>query len=126
VDLTEKIQQLTEKYKKDVRFVSVYIREAHAKDGWELPYNSVCYLQPKALEQRAKIARDFLTKNTPQNNFYELWLDGMDNQAALQFKADPERLYIIRGKKIAMVGGPGPFEYCPFAVEKWLVKELGY
>jgi len=97
----------------------------HPEDGWNLPYNNVCYLQPKSIEQRTKIAQDFLKRIAP-NHFYELWLDSMDNHGAIQFKADPERLYVIKGKKIAMVGGKGPFEYCPSEVEKWLEKELGY
>jgi len=97
----------------------------HPTDGWEIPHNTVCYLQPKTIEERAKIAQDFLRKNCPTKDF-ELWLDTMENNGAIQFKAEPERLYIVRGKKIVFVGGMGPHDYDPWKVENWLIKALGY
>jgi len=96
----------------------------HAQDGWAIPHNTtVCYLQPRTLEQRAAIAQDFITKEKAR---FELWLDQMDNSAALLFHAEPERMYISENGNIAFVGGRGPFEYDPWAVEKWLKQRLGY
>jgi len=129
VDLTEKVQELSSKYKKHVRVISIYTREFHAEDGWSIPHNNVCFFQPRTIEQRSKIAQEFLEKtanNSKRGAFYELWLDTMDNRAAIEFKSEPERLYIVKGKKIAMVGGIGPDDYDPWHVEKWLIKELGY
>jgi len=124
VDLTQKILEIADKYAKDVQVLSIYVRETHPSDGWEFPGNSVCYLRPTTLEERANIANDFIVREKASG--IDLWLDQMDNSAALLYKAEPERLYIIREEKIVYVGGPGPFEYDPWQVEKWLIKELGY
>lgn len=99
----------------------------HPKDGWEIPHNTVCYLQPITLEERSKIAKDFLKtmRKSPKQQF-ELWLDTMENKGAILFRAEPERLFIIRGKKVVFVGGKGPQDYDPWKVEKWLEKEFGY
>jgi len=86
--------------------------------------NPVHCFQPKTIVERAKIANEFLDKYHPKT--YELWLDGMDNRAALMFKAEPERLYIVKDKKIAYAGGVGPFGYIPEKIEAFLSKELGY
>jgi len=125
VDLSKKIQELSLKYSKDVNVISIYIREFHAKEGWQLPQSTTCYMQPTTIEARAKIASDFLSKNSPKN-VLNLWLDTMDNKNAIYFKAEPERLFITKNKKIVYVGGEGPFGYDPWLVEEWLMKELGY
>lgn len=124
MDLSQKIQEIAEHYKNDVQVLSIYVRETHAKDGWEIPHNTtVCYMQPKTLEARAAIARDYIAN---QKLSLELWLDQMDNSAALLFNAEPERLYICEGGKIAFVGGVGPFNYDPWQAESWLKTRLGY
>jgi len=100
------------------------MREMHAQDGWAIPHNSVCYLQPTNLRERSNIACDFV--NNEKADYLDLWLDQMDNSAALLYKAEPERLYIIKDDKIVFIGGQGPHDYDPWKVENWLRKELGY
>ena len=78
----------------------------------------VCYKQPKTLDERLLIARDFVerTKYT-----IPLLVDGMDNQADELYAGWPERLYIIdETGRIAYKGEPGPFGYHPEEVEAWL------
>jgi len=127
VDLTEKIQDISRKYHKDVRVITIYTREYHASDGWEIPINtqqSLCYLQPRTIEDRAKIARDYVAKTGAKD--LNLWLDNMENTTAVAFRSEPERLYIVKQGKIMYVGGKGPFAYDPWAVEECLKKDLGY
>jgi len=124
VDLTKKILEISNKYAKDVQVITIYTREMHAQDGWELPHNSVCYLQPKNMEGRACIANDFITQEKVSG--LDMWLDQIDNSAAILYTAEPERLFIIKDNSIVFVGGIGPDDYDPWKVEDWLKAELSY
>jgi len=123
-DLTKKILEISNKYAKDVQVITIYIREIHAQDGWAIPHNTVCYLQPTNLEGRACIANDFITQQKASE--LDLWLDQIDNSAAILYLAEPERLFVIKDNRIVFVGGMGPFDYDPWKVEDWLKAELSY
>jgi len=102
-------------------FLTVYIREAHPDDEWQMQPNldqGVCYLQPKTLEQRVAIANDF----TRRFKFpLPLAVDAMDDTANRAYAAWPERLYVIETDgRIAYKGGVGPFDYKPAEVHAWL------
>lgn len=80
--------------------------------------DDVCYAQPRTLDQRALIARDFVKRN---KFTIPMVVDRMTNDADRLFGAWPERLYIIDSNgKIAFKGGMGPFEFDPEAVHTWL------
>ena len=52
-------------YKDHADFLTVYVREAHPTDEWQMKSNvkeDVCYAQPKTLEQRIAIANDFVQR----------------------------------------------------------------
>ncbi len=56
------VVQIYEDYKDHADFLTVYVREAHPTDEWQMKSNvkdDVCYAQPKTLEQRVAIANDF-------------------------------------------------------------------
>src|SRR5437660_1663036 len=51
-----------QRYGDRVRFLTIYIKEAHPLDEWQMELNekeSVCYPQPRTLSQRVAIANDF-------------------------------------------------------------------
>ena len=82
-------------YKDHADFLTVYVREAHPTDEWQMKSNlkdDVCYAQPKTLEQRVIIANDFVKRFKYHVPFA---LDDMNNAADLTYSAWPERLYII-------------------------------
>ena len=69
------------KYGENASFLTIYIKEAHPEDEWQMDSNEeqgVCYPQPKTLEQRVAIARDFVERHD-----YELPLlvDPIENPA---------------------------------------------
>lgn len=103
------------------RFVTVYIKEAHPEDEWQMDSNEkegVCYPQPKTLEQRLAIANDFVRRFQYP---IPLYVDPMDNPANRLYAGWPERLYVIdEGGKIVYKGEPGPFGFHPEEVEAWL------
>ncbi|PYV13205.1 MAG: hypothetical protein DMG07_15170 [Acidobacteria bacterium] len=110
-----------ERYRDRVQFVTVYIKEAHPLDEWQLDANEtqqVCYAQPKTFADRLAIASDFVRRfNYP----VPLVVDRMDNQAERLYAAWPERLYIVdESGTIVYKGKPGPLGYHPEEVEVWL------
>lgn len=109
-----------------VRFSTVYIREAHPLDEWQMSSNEkegVCYRQPRTLAERVAIANDFVKRfgwDLP------IAVDGMDDRANEAYAGWPERLYVIdETGHIVYKGKPGPFGYHPEEVEDWLAKRFG-
>jgi iodothyronine deiodinase-like protein len=120
------IVQIYNDYKDHVDFLTVYVREAHPTDEWQMKSNvkdDVCYAQPKTLEQRVAIANDF----TKRFKFpLPFGIDDMSNAADAAYAAWPERIYIIdQGGHIAYRGGIGPFNYKPAEAHEWLAARYG-
>ena len=102
-------------------FLTIYIREAHPDDEWQMKVNlkeDVCYRQPQTLEQRVAIVNDFVKRfNYP----IPIGVDSMDDTANKLYAGWPERLYIIEANgTLAYKGGMGPFNYKPEEVRAWL------
>jgi hypothetical protein len=107
------------------RFLTVYIKEAHPEDEWQMDSNEkedVCYPQPRTLAQRVAIANDFAKRfhyDVP------LAVDRMDDRANQLYAGWPERFYIVdEGGTIVFKGKPGPFGFHPEEVEAWLAKRF--
>lgn len=120
------IVQIYSDYKDKVDFLTVYVREAHPTDEWQMKSNvkdDVCYAQPKTLQQRVAIARDFTARYKFPLPF---GIDDMSNVADTSYAAWPERLYIIdETGHIVYRGGMGPFHYKPAEVRNWLAAKYG-
>jgi len=120
------VVQIYEDYKDRADFLTVYVREAHPTDEWQMKSNlkdDVCYAQPKTLEQRVIIANDF----TKRFKFpLPFGIDDMSNAANDAYAAWPERIYIIdESGHIAYRGGIGPFNYKPKEAREWLAARYG-
>ena len=102
-------------------FVTLYIREAHPTDEWQMDSNveqDVCYAQPTTLEERLVIARDFIERHQWR---LPLFVDDMQNSVDQVWAGWPERLYVIgTDGRIAYKGATGPFGFEPDEVEAWL------
>jgi type I thyroxine 5'-deiodinase len=120
------VVQIYNDYKDHADFLTVYVREAHPTDEWQMKSNvkeDVCYAQPKTLEQRISIANDFVKRFHYPLPF---GIDDMSNDANDAYAAWPERLYIIdEDGRIAYRGGMGPFDYKPEEVRAWLAARYG-
>jgi len=120
------IVQIYNDYKDNADFLTVYVREAHPTDEWQMKSNvkdDVCYAQPKTLEQRVAIAKDFTARYKFPLPF---GIDDMSNAADNAYAAWPERLYIIdETGHIVYRGGLGPFHYKPAEVRQWLAAKYG-
>ena len=120
------IVQIFEDYKERADFLTVYVREAHPTDEWQMKSNlkdDVCYAQPKTLQQRVTIANDFVKRFKFTLPF---GIDDMSNAANDAYAAWPERIYIIdESGRIAYRGGIGPFNYKPEEAREWLAARYG-
>jgi hypothetical protein len=120
------VVQIYEDYKDHVDFLTVYVREAHPTDEWQMKSNvkdDVCYAQPKTLEQRVAIANDFTRRFKFPLPF---GIDDMGNAANDAYAAWPERIYIIdESGHVAYRGGMGPFNYKPQEAREWLAARYG-
>jgi type I thyroxine 5'-deiodinase len=103
-----------EDFKDRAAFEIVYIAEAHAADGWQVPSNEtegIRVRQHTALEERraaAALCARALDLGIP------MLLDGMDDAACRAFSAWPERIYIAgAGGRIVYQGGHGPYGFLP-------------
>ncbi len=114
-----------EQFKDRANFLTIYIREAHPQNEWQMKENlkdDVCYMQPHSLEGRGVIGNDFVRRFHYPVPF---GIDGMDDTAMKQYAAWPERVYIIgEDGKIAYKGGIGPGDYHPEQAEAWLKRRF--
>lgn len=115
-----------EKYSGRAEFVTVYIKEAHPEDEWQMDSNEeegVCYPQPKTTEQRLAIANDFVKRFEYP---VPLLVDPIENLANAAYAGWPERFYILDEQgKIVYKGETGPFGFHPEEVEAWLAQRFG-
>ena len=120
------MDSIYERYRERADFFTVYIREAHPTDEWQMAANEredVCYPQPRTLEQRLKIANDFVGRFRYR---IPLAVDPMGNPADQIYAGWPERFYIVdESGAIAYKGKIGPFGYHPEEVEAWLARRFG-
>ena len=102
--------EIYEEYRDCADFLTVYIKEAHPTDEWQMKSNEtegVCYAQPRSTEDRLSIARDFVSRFGYR---IPLVVDPLANPASAAYSGWPERLYVIDGEgRISYKGKPGPF-----------------
>lgn len=110
-----------EQHRERVNFQTVYIREAHPLDEWQMDSNeeeNVCYRQPKTLGDRITIANDFVKRFAYP---IPLAIDEIDDPVEKVYAGWPERFYIVDAKGVIVYKGePGPFGFHPEEVEAWL------
>jgi hypothetical protein len=112
---------MAQRYADRARFLTVYIKEAHPTDEWQMDSNekeNVCDPQPKTTKARVAIASDFVKRF---HYGVPVAVDPIENPANKLYAGWPERFYIVdeRGT-IVYKGKPGPFGYHPEEVEAWL------
>ena len=125
-----RLKELYGKYRDRVEFIVVYVKEAHASDGWWLGRSRTQRLvndlagnlartdvkEPVTLEQRRRVAASC------QANLFDgvvpLYVDQMDNRVASLYTARPTRIYFIdREGRVIYNPGIGPFGFSPDHLE---------
>jgi hypothetical protein len=121
-----RLNELYAKYKDDVRFYIVYIREAHPADGWQVPNNlieDILYEEPTTDDERADVA------SACQINLdlhMPMLVDSIDNDIDRKYVGLPMRLFLVDSDgKIAYAGAKGPFGWDDEAFEQKLKEVIG-
>jgi hypothetical protein len=97
---------LFERYRTRANFLMVYVREAHPTDGWAVEGNRFKVAQPTTLEQRRKIAQDFVKEIGIR---MPLAVDTIEGAAERLYDPFPNRLVVIDAAgRIAHIGARGP------------------
>ncbi|KAI8508982.1 Thyroxine 5-deiodinase [Branchiostoma belcheri] len=100
-------------------FLTVYIAEAHASDGWSFR-NNIKIRKHQTLQERLAAAEMLADANLSG----PLLVDTMDDVANRKYGAWPERLYILLDGRVTYKGEPGPHGYHVHQVRDWLEKYL--
>jgi hypothetical protein len=108
------LEELHERYRDEVAFFVVYIREAHPEDGWVLADNrreEIALRDPTTLEERAAAAEACALR---LRTSIPILLDDVDDAVASAYGGWPDRLYLIgRDGSVAFRGEVGPFGFKP-------------
>jgi len=124
-DVYPTLERLHGTYGEKVAFLYVYIREAHAEDGWKMKRNQkegIAIKDPKTMEERTAVAQQacaFFKTKIPGV------VDTIDDATDRAYAAWPSRIFLVDEQgAIAVRGDPGPRGLVPAAraVEKWLEK----
>ena len=113
--------RISQAYESVADFVTIYIVEAHATDGWHLAKNPYAIHSHKNMQDRLAAAK-MLDVEKPAG---KLVVDTMSDEACKLYRANPERLCIVLDGVIKYYGGEGPHQYRPAEVERWLQEYSG-
>ncbi len=103
----------------------MYIREAHATDGWPLPVNAREGFEvpvARSYEEKESYADMCVRK---LNIELPALVDRLDYPVEADYSAWPDRIYLVgRDGSIAYKGRPGPRGFKPGELEEALRREL--
>lgn len=109
---------MIEDFGSDVDFLTAYIAEAHPRGGWEAPDQPYEVEKAKSTTQRLETALNFFAEVSPASL---LAVDTISNQAALDFAAMPDRIFVINSeKRFVYVQPRGPPGYQPDELRSFL------
>ncbi len=125
-----RLKELNQKYRDDVEFIVVYVKEAHPTDKWWLGRSRTQRLlhelsgnparmdvaDPVTLEQRRKVAASC------QTNLFDgvvpLYVDTMNDAVSARYAGKPTRIYFIgKDGQVLYNPGIGPFGFSPDELE---------
>jgi Iodothyronine deiodinase len=121
------LASLYDRFRDEVAFYLVYIREAHPEDGWVLTGNrdaGIALVDPPGGVERAAVAETCaVALRIPM----PVLVDGIDDAVARANGGWPDRLYLIgRNGRVAFRGGEGPFGFAPSELGAAIEAELGH
>lgn len=119
------VEEISERYRDQATFISIYVREAHPSDGWHMESNAkvgVKVNQPTTYDERRAVAQqchDKLKYSMP------LLVDEIHDPVGNAYSGMPARLYVIDPSgTIAYKSGRGPFGFRTEEMEQALVMTL--
>ena len=108
------VEDVKKAYGDKVKFLGVYVREAHPSDGWRMgsnDKNGVTLPQPKTTKERTGVATQCV-KNLKMT--MPLLVDEVNDTVGHAYSGMPSRLVLIDTKgKVVFKSGRGPFGFRP-------------
>ncbi len=105
-----RLNELYARYRDQVQFYVVYIREAHPQHGWQVPNNlieDILYNEPTTDQERTEVAAACQIR---LDLHMPMLVDGIGNDIDEKYVGLPMRLFLVdRNGKIAYAGEKGPF-----------------
>lgn len=119
------LESMQERYKNDVNFLMVYVREAHPTDGWKMESNTrvgVAVKQPTTLAERVAVAGKFCERLKAT---MPCVVDDINDPVGTAYSGMPGRFYVIDTQgKVAYKSGRGPFGFRFGEMEQAVVMAL--
>ncbi len=113
------------RFRNDVAFYVVYLREAHPEDGWVLAENrdaDIAVQDPRSNEERAQVAAACATRLAIR---MPVLVAAVEDEVATRYGGWPDRLYLVgKDGRIAYQGGEGPWGFKPEELEAAIEAEL--
>ncbi len=131
------LRELYARYHDRVKFLSIYIREAHPVDGWYLGKGIIGLglklyasnaatdvYDPKTMEERRAVAGDCAES---LKYGIQTYVDEIDDGVNRAYAAWPTRLYLVGlDGHVVYAAGPGPYGFKPAelaeAIEAYLAE----
>ncbi len=96
-----------------IDFIIIYIKEAHASDGWKFDGSQYSFIaNHRDIQDRIEAVKIMVEKakiNIEDN--INLYCDTFDDHTNHLFRGWPERLYVLYDQKILYQGENGPVGY---------------
>lgn len=120
-----RLNEIYRTHKDDIALYCIYIREAHADDGWRVPENlneKIHFDEPTNDEERSEVAAVCQVSLDLQ---MPMLIDSMDNDVDGKYIAEPIRLFVIdRDGVVTYAGDRGPFGFDPESWEAAIKAEI--
>ncbi|MCH8268605.1 MAG: hypothetical protein IH846_13900 [Acidobacteria bacterium] len=117
---------MAEKYKDKIKFLLVYVREAHADDEAATISNRLLGIHINTaanFEEKEEHATLCVRKLDIQ---FDTVVDNFDAKVEKAYGGHPDRLYLVsKDGRIVMKGEPGPWGFKPDVLEQAIQKEIG-
>ena len=106
----------------------IYIREAHASDGWRFDGDEFSFLaNHKDLQDRIDAVKLMIEMGKiKKEHRISVYCDTMNDHTNQLFRAWPERLYVLDNEKIVYQGKNGPSGYSIPSLDYFLKNKISY
>ncbi len=103
------VNEVYQRFGNQAQFLVVYVREAHATDGWSKPNSQLA-------DPRTQTQRDLVALQCCKELEFEFpaLVDTMNDRTAVDWAAWPERIFVIGvDGRVAYAGEQGPWGFWP-------------
>ena len=121
----EALERLYQRYRRQVDFFVIYIREAHTLSPGESAQQEGEFRirAPSSLLERQQVAQTCLRR---LNLTLPALMDGMGNELERAYAAHPSRYYVVGvGGQVVYQSAPGPWGLRPWELEQALQRLVG-